>query len=223
MAARWKGEAPELLAFFIPLDSKEIWGSETEPGFLTQLGFKEPTGRGWYYNEPNAMMNLVRLGLEDMNMFYKPLFLHNESIVDFAKTDENKLEGFEISELVGKVRFEKTALPRGTPWQGLLVVALDPLKKTPDIDRTDNVFVQYVTVNGTDAAGNYIEDQPVCKVEPSGKGKDAYITFNNFYDEQKRVFFKNQDKNGGIKQVWSKESNEAQVVSQLGRMRSSDI
>ena len=38
-------------------------------------------------------------------------------------------------------------MPEGSHWQGFLIVALDPLKKINDVDRTDNVFVQYVKLD----------------------------------------------------------------------------
>ena len=57
-----------------------------------------------------------------------------------------------------------------TSWQGLLVVALDPFDRFEDIDRTDNIFVQYVTVmdNGD------LENNPFCSVKELGKTSDKF-------------------------------------------------
>ena len=123
------------------------------------------------------MQNLINLGLADMNMFEKSIFLHNSSILKMAGQED---ASYGIGQEVGEVKFGPwmedtrehlgTALPRGVGYQGLLVIALDPLAKLYDVDRTDNVFVQYVTVNGTDEAGEWVDDT-VCRAEGRGLGE----------------------------------------------------
>ena len=126
---------------------------------------------------------------------------------------------------------DKTSLPEETSWQGLLVVALDPFERFEDIDRSDNIFVQYVTVmdNGD------LENPPFCSVKELGKygdgvknilrahfflGGNAFMMYNNYYEDPKRIVF-NAKKNG-IKAVEGKESkkaNNAQVLAQVSTLR----
>ena len=96
-------------------------------------------------------------------MFDQAIFLHNSSLLP------DSAEEVQVGSVVGQVLLDRTALPPGIPWQGLLVIALDPLEKIPDIDRTDNIFVQYVRVNGTDGGGNWLEDAPLCRTDPAGR------------------------------------------------------
>ena len=64
-----------------------------------------------------------------------------------------------------KIKLDKTSIPNEVPWQGLLVVALDPFYRFEDIDRTDNIFVQYVTVMDNED----LENNPFCSVKELGK------------------------------------------------------
>ena len=160
MESRWQTGAPEVVAFYMPLTWEETAPEDPE-SLLNSMGFKNGSGNTWYFNEPDAMRTLIQLGQKEMNMFEKPLFLHNTSIFRMAAE-----KGAKRGSSLGKIDLESTAIPLGAPWQGLLVVALDPLNKIPDMDRTDNVFVQYVTVNGTDESGNWLMDQPICDVQP---------------------------------------------------------
>jgi len=219
LAPRWGSEAPEVVAFFMPLSWEETMPDDMD-SLLNKVGFKNGTGDSWYFNEPEAMKNLIKLGLKDKNMFDKPLFLHSSSILTFADGIET---GAKIGKEVGKLDLEKTALPLGTPWQGLLIVALDPMEKYEDIDRTDNIFVQYVMVNGTDDEGNWLMDEPICNVQPVGKtlGRDSFITHNNFYDPPQRIYY--NGKKQAIKEVGGESVNKAQVAGQLARMKASEM
>ena len=166
MAPRWGGEVPDVVAFYMPLSWEDTMTDDKE-SLLRMVGFKNGTADTWYFNDPKAMKNLIEMGLKDMNMFDKPLFLHNISLLSLEETDKIE-QGTKIGKSLGKLDLDKTALPLGTPWQGLLIVALDPLQKFDDIDRTDNIFVQYVAVNGTDEGGNWLPDEPICNVQPVG-------------------------------------------------------
>ena len=163
LAPRWEGDVPDVVAFYIPLSWEEAAPDDMD-SLLNKVGFKNGTGDTWFFDEPAAMNNLINLGIENMNMFEKPLFLHDTQLIDPAMNKERR-----IGEAFAKIDLDKTAIPLGAPWQGLLVVALDPLWKFEDIDRTDNVFVQYVRVNGTDDNGNWLMDEPICNVQPVGK------------------------------------------------------
>ena len=48
--------------------------------------------------------------------------------------------------------------------QGFFVVVLDPLEEIPDVDRLDNVFVQYVEFQDS------VEFSPTCNVIGLGAG-----------------------------------------------------
>jgi len=216
---RWGGETPEVVAFYMPLSWEETM-PDNKDSLLNKMGFKNGTGNTWFFDEPVAMKNLIKLGLKDMNMFHKPLFLHNSSILDMANGIEN---GAKVGQEIGKINLEKTALPLGTPWQGLLIVALDPLEKYEDIDRTDNVFVQYVMVNGTDDEGNWLMDEPICNVQPVGKnlGRDSFITYDNFYETPHRIYY--NGKKQALKQTWGSDINKANVLGQVAKMKSDEM
>ncbi len=55
-------------------------------------------------------------------------------------------------------------MPPGSYFQGLLIVALDPLNRIEDVDRTDNIFVQFVRMENQLAATEYTPD---CSMFPS--------------------------------------------------------
>ena len=59
---------------------------------------------------------------------------------------------------------ERTRMPEGSYFQGLLIVALDPLNRFEDVDRTDNIFVQFVKIKSQVAATEY---SPDCSIYPS--------------------------------------------------------
>ena len=72
-------------------------------------------------------------------------------------------------------------MPDGLHWQGLLVVALDPLNKFGDVDRSDNIFVQYVSINISSAYDlmmyGYGYELGDCSVTPSLKNRGKHIEF----------------------------------------------
>ena len=160
LATRHLADVPEVLAFFMPLNTQDLaYGG---------WGFSDFTGKDWFLNEPEDMRNLIKLGLEDMNMFEKPIFLHDDNLLNL--NGKKELESVGVGEEVGELDLSKTKLPLGVGYGGLLIIALDPLWKINDLDRTDNVFVQYVKVNGTDSAGEWVEN-PLCMAEGVGLGE----------------------------------------------------
>ena len=164
LAIRHLADVPEVLAFFMPLNTKDLaYGG---------WGFSDFTGKDWFLNEPEEMRNLIKLGLEDMNMFEKPIFLHDDNLLNL--NGKKQLESVGVGEEVGELDLSKTKLPLGVGYGGLLIIALDPLWKINDLDRTDNVFVQYVKVNGTDSAGEWVEN-PLCMAEGVGLGEPVGI------------------------------------------------
>ena len=114
------------------------------------------------------MKKLIKLGSEDLNMFEKPIFLHDDNIMKLREAKEATLESVGVGQEVGEVDLAKTKFPIGVGYGGLLIIALDPLWKINDLDRTDNVFVQYVAVNGTDENGDWVSG---AKVEILGNAK----------------------------------------------------
>ena len=113
---------------------------------MSEVGFKYPPTADGILNEPEAVKNLIKLGIEDLNMFGKPLFLHNTPLLQFP----DRVPGAKVGETLQKLNLEKTKMRATSMSQGLIVVALDPLWKIPDADRIDNVFVQYITMSDGD-------------------------------------------------------------------------
>ena len=171
LSSRWSADIPEVVAFFIPLNAQDL-------AFINQsgLGFKNFTGKSWFLNQPQEMRKLIKLGLENMNMFEKPIFLHDDTILKMNGAKEQSLESVGVGQEVGEVDLAKTKLPIGVGYGGLLIIALDPLWKINDLDRTDNVFVQYVPVNGTDDAGEWVEN-PQCMANGVGLGESSDDNF----------------------------------------------
>ena len=167
LATRHLADVPEVLAFFVPLNTQDM-------AFIDQagLGFRNFTGKEWFLNQPEEMRKLIKLGLEDMNMFDKPIFLHEGNLLSLK--NQLSVESVGVGQEVGKLDLSKTKLPVGVGYGGLLIIALDPLWKINDLDRTDNVFVQYVKVNGTDSAGEWVEN-PLCMAEGVGLGERVRI------------------------------------------------
>lgn len=89
-------------------------------------------------------------------------------------------------------------MPDGLHWQGLLVVALDPLNKFGDVDRSDNIFVQYVSINISSAYDlmmyGYGYELGDCSVTPSLKNRGKYIEFQ-FYICYMTLIWYDNDRN----------------------------
>ena len=117
--------------------------------------------------------------------------------------------------------------------QGFFVVVLDPLEEIPDVDRLDNVFVQYVEFEDS------VEFTPTCNVISLGSGhgnqgnyhrqtntntlpylgRSALITFNDIEDQRavafnprKRSYYKPQDE----------KANYARLLNQIGEISSDE-
>ena len=166
LSSRWAADLPEVVAFFIPLTAQDLV-SINQSG----LGLKDFTGKSWFLNKPQEMKKLIKLGSENLNMFEKPIFLHDDNIMKLREAKEATLESVGVGQEVGEVDLAKTKFPIGVGYGGLLIIALDPLWKINDLDRTDNVFVQYVAVNGTDENGDWVEN-PLCSADGVGLGEE---------------------------------------------------
>ena len=59
-------------------------------------------------------------------------------------------------------------MPTNVNWQGLLIVALDPLRRLNDVDRTDNVFAQFVLIDVQSTLADN-ENAAHCEVNPSAR------------------------------------------------------
>jgi hypothetical protein len=184
LAARWSADTPEVLAFFVPLSPQEASGKGNSSCsafnhpyflsdmFLASMGFTNKSG-SWFFKNPKAMRKMAQEGMKDLTMFEKTLFLHKENLVTMGGQGTPGDTSFSVGKIkqdVGTVDLTKTALPLGAPYDGLLVIALDPLEKINDEDRTDNIFVQYVNVNATTESGEWV-DNPVCQAEGVGLGE----------------------------------------------------
>ena len=51
-------------------------------------------------NEPEALNNLIKIGLENMNMFQNPIFLHNHSLLNLEGT---MLSGYKVGQNLGEL------------------------------------------------------------------------------------------------------------------------
>ena len=111
-------------------------------------------------------------------------------------------------------------------------MVLDPLEEIPDVDRLDNVFVQYVEFQDS------VEFTPTCNVIGLGSGRHgkptlaireglsllylgrrALVTFNDIEDQRavafnarKRSYYKPKDE----------EANYARLLSQIGEINSDE-
>ena len=92
-------------------------------------------------------------------MFGKPLFLHSSPILKMSSDD--MVPSVKVGGTLQKLNLDTTVMPETLLKQGLIVVAMDPLWKTSDVDRIDNVFVQYVTLKGQHESK---PDDQVCTV-----------------------------------------------------------
>lgn len=137
---------------------------------MAEAGFKDPPTADGIFNEPEAMKNLIKLGIEDPNMFGKPLFLHSIPLIKLSTPD--KVPKLNAGGTLQKLDLEKTKMPATSMNQGLIVVALDPLWKIPDTNRIDNVFVQYITLDN----GEILEsEKQVCNVIGLGSSTGSAI------------------------------------------------
>ena len=139
---------------------------------MTKLGFNNPKSKDWFFDQPQAMKKLIQLGIEDLNMFGKPMFLHDRPLIKLPSSES--VPNVKIGDSLGNINLEKTTLPENAPNQGLLVVALDPLQKINDADRLDNVFVQYITLDGD--VTSQLND-PTCDVFGIGKSQGSILIF----------------------------------------------
>ena len=103
-------------------------------------------------------------------MFRSSLFLHKENLVSMSGASETSFQTGKVLQDIGSVDLSKTSLPMGISYDAVLAIVLDPLWKINDVDRSDNVFIQLVKVNGTDKTGAWV-DQGVCRVEAVGLGE----------------------------------------------------
>ena len=58
------------------------------------------SGDNWYMDQPQAMNKLIEIGLENMNMFQNPIFLHNHSLLNLEGT---MLSGFKVGQNLGEL------------------------------------------------------------------------------------------------------------------------
>ena len=145
---------------------------------LWQLMYNYYYNNTWLADTPHLHHDIVKLGLEDMNMFYMAQFLHNASVLDI-KSQEGVLNEVAAGSVVGRLDSSRLVMPSavGEGSAGLLVVALDPNYKMADRNRTDNVFVEFVTVNSSSAASPptvsaySMEEPAACSVSPKSQGQ----------------------------------------------------
>ena len=78
-------------------------------------------------------------------------------------------------------------MPEGSHWQGFLIIALDPMKKINDVDRSDNVFVQYVKLDEvsitTEGGGSYGK----CSVNPHLNDLNCKFCKQNVQETQEHL------------------------------------
>ena len=142
----------------------EPWGLD-----VGDVMYNYYNNRTWLSENPYIYEEVVKKGMEDFNMFYMAHFLHNSSILTLANPAVDVVNEVAAGAELGKVDMSKLVLPN-TGYNGLLIVVLDPEMKLPDDNRTDNVFIEFVTVNTSREADTY------CSVSPIAMGKLLNIT-----------------------------------------------
>ena len=140
---------------------------------IYELLYNYNNNKSWLMDTPGLGQGIARKGLEDNNMFFRPQFLHNGSLVRLADGNikDGVLASVSPNGVYGKVDLENTFLPMLPYSSGMLVVALDPARRLADQDREDNVFVEFVYINST----TWDEPNPLCSVTPKDFGKASTI------------------------------------------------
>ena len=105
----------------------------------------------WLQSYIPAYTSLLTSLVKNMSTFSRPLFLHNASLLALASNDSARIgrvvKAVPLGGRLGRLSLEMTRLPPQAAGYGFLVLALDPLARLPDPNRTDNLFVQFVNVN----------------------------------------------------------------------------
>ena len=70
--------------------------------FMNRFNFSNVTGDTWYMEEPGAYQSLIKLGLQDMNMFHNSIMLHNQTLLD-----ADMKPGFQIGQTLGSLDLGK--------------------------------------------------------------------------------------------------------------------
>ena len=139
---------------------------------IWELLYNYNGNKTWLMDNPGFSTEIIKLGLEDNNMFFRPQFLHNESLVKQEDITTNGVVGsVKPGGVYGNVDFENTVLPMLPYSSGLLVIALDPTRKLSDNNRTDNVFIEFIHINTTE----WKEPEPFCSVTTRSLGKFARL------------------------------------------------
>ena len=99
--SRRNGEVPDVVAFFTPLSWRDTMPDDRD-SFMNRFNFSNVTGDTWYMEEPGAYRSLIKLGLQDMNMFHNSIMLHNQTLLD---ADMNA--GFQIGQTLGSLDLGK--------------------------------------------------------------------------------------------------------------------
>ncbi len=73
---------------------------------------------------------------------------------------------------LGQLNLQETQLDANAVGYGFLVLALDPLAKLPDHNRTDNIFIQLVSVvNNATVVSGHERTRATCSAAPINSGK----------------------------------------------------
>ena len=69
-------------------------------GHLSQIIYFVFSGDTWYMDEPEALSNLIKIGLDNLNMFQNPIFLHDQSLLNL---EGPMLAGFKVGQTLGEL------------------------------------------------------------------------------------------------------------------------
>ena len=118
---------------------------------------------------------MTELAMMNMNLFGMGIQLHDKSILQ-PTSKNDQIDDIVGSVLLGKIKYlvinwkgykifitDETFFPDEAPKQGFLIIALDPLQKINDVNRLDNIFIQYIQLQpDTSSPSEYA----TCDVHP---------------------------------------------------------
>jgi hypothetical protein len=129
-----------------------------------------------------AYSTLISYFNKNMSSQYQLQFLHNHSLLGLGNLSTGGVvEAVPYGGQLGQLNLQETQLDANAVGYGFLVLALDPLAKLADHNRTDNIFIQLVNVvNNASLIGGHERTRATCSAAPIHSGKLGRRTIHYF-------------------------------------------
>ena len=138
----------------------------------------------WLQENKRAYSNLITSFYKNLTSVGQPLFLHNSSLLKLnSGSSMGMVPAVPVGGQLGQLSLEATSLPASADGSGFIVLVLDPLGKLPDLNQTDNMFIQFVSIVNNPALINENMDEkksPTCSVTAINSGKTYGIDISSF-------------------------------------------